>query len=192
MTDVRNICVYCGSRPGASPEFVTRAKELGRAMAEANIGLVYGAGSTGIMGAVADAVLEAGGEVTGVIPHGLHRAEITHSKLTTLHMVETMHERKSMMIDLSDAFVAAPGGFGTLEELFEVLTWGQLGIHSKPVGLFNVNGYWDPLLSMLEHCLEQRFIDPFQRELVLESDTPDGLFDALRAYEPHGHMIWQH
>lgn len=191
MTDVRNICVYCGSRPGSSPVFVERARELGRAMVEANIGLVYGAGSTGIMGAVADAVLEAGGEVTGVIPHGLHRAEITHANLTALHMVDTMHERKAMMIELSDAFVAAPGGFGTLEELFEVLTWGQLGIHSKPIGLFNVQGYWDPLLSMLDHCLEQRFIDPFQRELVLESDTPTGLFDALRAYEPHAHMIWQ-
>lgn len=191
MTEVRSICVYCGSRPGASPEFVAQAKVLGHAMVEAGITLVFGAGSIGIMGAVADAVLEAGGEAIGVIPRGLHRAEITHPNLTELYMVETMHERKAKMIELSDAFVAAPGGFGTLEELFEVLTWGQLGIHAKPIGLYNTEGYWNPLLRMLDHCLEQRFIDPFQRELVLEAETPATLFEVLRAYEPHEHTVWQ-
>ena len=191
MTEVRSICVYCGSRPGASPEFVAQAKVLGHAMVEAGITLVFGAGSIGIMGAVADAVLEAGGEAIGVIPRGLHRAEITHPNLTELYMVETMHERKAKMIELSDAFVAAPGGFGTLEELFEVLTWGQLGIHAKPIGLYNTEGYWNPLLRMLDHCLEQRFIDPFQRELVLEAETPATLFEALQAYEPHEHTVWQ-
>lgn len=191
MSDLRSVCVYCGSRPGSLPGYVEAARELGYVLAERGIRLIFGAGSIGIMGAVADAVLERGGEVTGVIPFGLDRAEVTHQRLTELHVVETMHERKAMMMELSDAFITAPGGFGTLEELFEVLTWGQLGIHHKPVGLLNVEGYWEPMLKMLDHCLEQGFIDPFQRELVLDAADAGGLLSKLEGYEPHAHAVWQ-
>src|SRR4051812_49148308 len=145
------VCVFCGSNPGARPEYAAAARAVGRALAERGRGLVYGGGNVGLMGVCADAALAAGGEVIGVIPDALQTAEVAHGGLTRLHVVRTMHERKALMADLSDAFAALPGGFGTLDELFEILTWAQLGIHAKPVAILNVAGFFDPLLAMLDH-----------------------------------------
>lgn len=191
MTTLNALCVYCGSRPGAHPEYAEGARALGKLMAERELKLVYGGGSTGIMGAIADAVLEHGGYVIGVIPHGLHHRELTHQELDELYVVDTMHERKAMMAEKSDAFAALPGGFGTLEELFEALTWGQLGIHKKPCGLLNTKGYWDPLLEMLHHALDEGFIDTSQRSLVLEADTPAELLERIDEYVPPSETIWR-
>ncbi len=190
MSKLTSLCVYCGSRDGAKPAYVEGARGLGRLMAAREITLVYGGGSVGMMGAIADAVLDHGGEAIGIIPYGLNRREMTHQGLTRLEIVDDMHERKALMAEEADAFAALPGGFGTLEELFEALTWGQLGIHKKPCGLLDTAGYWDPLLQMLEHCLEEGFIDQTQRDLVLEADTPEAMLDRILAYDPPEETIW--
>ena len=161
------ICVFCGSSVGARPAYRLAAERLGALLASRGIGLVYGGGGIGLMGVIADAVLAGGGEAIGVLPEGLQRREVGHSGLTRLHVVETMHQRKAMMADLSDAFIALPGGFGTLEELAEIITWSQLGIQIKPCGLLNIEGYWNGLLAFLDHAIDERFIRRENRELIL-------------------------
>jgi len=178
------VCVFAGSSSGVRPEYMAAATDLGRVLAARGIGLVYGGARVGLMGAVADAVLTGGGEVTGVIPRSLVEKEVAHSGLTELRVVTTMHERKALMADLSDAFIALPGGWGTLDEFFEILTWAQLGLHCKPCGVLNVQGYFDRLLSFLDHSVEQGFVRREYGALLAVSDDPSTLLDALRAQTP--------
>ncbi len=173
------LCVFCGSSPGRRPIYVDAAVRLGRALAERGHGLVYGGGSVGLMGTVADAVLEGGGEAIGVIPRSMVDRELAHQRLTALHVVETMHERKAKMVSLSDAFVALPGGHGTLDELFEALTWSQLGIHEKPIGMWNVDGYWDPLLAALDHMSAEGFVRPHDRARLIDERELEPLLARL-------------
>lgn len=187
---MRRLCVYCGSSPGRYPEYGALAQALAQAMVRRGWGLVYGGASVGLMGVVADAVLEAGGEVIGVLPRGLARKEIAHTGLSRLHIVASMHERKAMMARLSDGFVALPGGLGTLEELFEMLTWGQLGLHQKPCGLLNGRAYYDALITFLDHAKEQAFLKPEHRAMVLCEDTPEGLLDRMASYAPPAVEKW--
>ena len=181
---MKRICVFCGSSAGSQPEYRACAEELGAELARHKIGLVYGGGNVGLMGAIADAVLKAGGEAIGVIPEHLMTREIGHKQLTKLHVVHSMHERKALMADLSDAFIALPGGFGTFEEFFEVLTWSQLGLHLKPCGVINVLDYYTPLLTMLDHAVEQRFLKRQNRALVLSRNTPKELLKAFEEWKP--------
>lgn len=178
------VCVFAGSSAGANPDYRHTAHELGRALGKRRIGVVYGGACVGLMGVVADAALAAGGEVIGVIPSALVDKEIAHRGLTELRVVSSMHERKAMMADLSNAFVALPGGWGTLEEFFEVLTWGQLGLHCKPCGLLNVRGYFDRLLSFLDHTVEQGFVKREYRSMIAVADSPAALLDMLASYRP--------
>ena len=178
------ICVFAGSSPGARPEYAIAAQELGRALVARGLGLVYGGARVGLMGAVADTVLAGGGLVTGVIPEGLVTKEIAHDGLTELRVVASMHERKAMMNDLADGFIALPGGWGTLEEFFEVLTWAQLGLHRKPCGLLNAHGYFDRLLSFIDHSVGERFVRSQQRSMVLVANSPDELLRQFDAYVP--------
>lgn len=178
------ICVFCGSSPGRLPVYQEAATAFGRALAEAGIGLVYGGASVGLMGAVADAALSRGGEVIGVIPESLSSKELAHTGLTELHVVTSMHARKAMMADLSDAFVALPGGVGTLEELFEIWTWAQLGHHRKACGLLNVHGFYDRLTAFLDHVTDEAFMRPAHRGILLvERDAPS-MLQAIRDYTP--------
>jgi uncharacterized protein (TIGR00730 family) len=181
---MRRICVFCGSSPGSRPEYGDAAEEIGNELVRRNIGLVYGGGNVGLMGRVADAVLKAGGEAQGVIPENFMAREIGHKGLTKLHVVRSMHERKALMADLSNAFVALPGGFGTLEEFCEVLTWSQLGLHAKPCGILNVLGYYSPLLAMFDHAVEERFLKPENRAFVLARKSPADLLQALEEWRP--------
>ena len=175
------ICVYCGSRAGDDPAFDSAARDMGRAIGQRGWRLVYGGGGAGLMGSVADAALAAGAQVMGVIPQALMERELGHAGLTELHVVQTMHERKRLMAERSDAFVALPGGIGTFEELFEVWTWRQLGYHDKPVGLLNVAGYYDALLRFLDQAVQRGFIPAAQRDLLQVSDAPEALLDRLAA-----------
>lgn len=181
---MKQVCVFCGSASGASPAYAAAACELGRTLAERGFGLVYGGGRVGLMGEVATSALAAGGQVLGIIPHALSHKEIALAECTELVVVETMHARKSLMADRSDAFVAMPGGFGTCDELFEILTWGQLGIHRKPVALLNVNGFFTPLLGWLDHVVAEGLLKPKHRELVLVANTVPELFAKLAAWVP--------
>jgi uncharacterized protein (TIGR00730 family) len=181
---MRSVCVYCGSSAGASPAYAAAAAELGRELAGRGIGLVYGGGNVGLMGAVADAALAAGGAVVGVIPEALVAREVAHGGLTELHVVASMHDRKALMAELADAFVALPGGLGTLEELFEILTWAQLGLHRKPSGLVNVAGYYDGLVSFLAHAVDERLLRPEHAELLLVDERPAPLLDRLATATP--------
>jgi len=181
---MRRICVFCGSSPGSRPEYRAATEELGTELARRNIGLVYGGGNVGLMGMIADAVLRAGGEAVGVIPENLMAREVGHNGLTKLHIVRSMHERKALMADLSNAFVGLPGGFGTLEEFCEVVTWMQLGLHAKPCGILNVLGYYTPLLAMFDHAVEERFLKPENRALVLTRESPADLLQALEEWRP--------
>ena len=181
---VGRICVFCGSRPGNRPEYVDAARRLGALLAERRIGLVYGGASVGVMGAVADAVLRGGGEVIGVIPKALVRRELAHDHLTELRVVESMHERKALMAELSDAVIALPGGFGTFEELFETITWSQLGIHRKAFGVLNVAGFYDSLLALVQHSIDEGFVPPEHLGLILKANEPEELIDLLIGYEP--------
>jgi hypothetical protein len=181
---MKRICVFCGSSAGSRPEYRACAEDLGAELARRNIGLVYGGGDVGLMGAIADSVLKGGGEAIGVIPEHLMAREIGHKQLTKLHVVRSMHERKALMADLSDAFIALPGGFGTLEEFFEVLTWSQLGLHVKPCGIVNVLNYYTPLLAMLDHAVEERLLKAQNRALVLSRETPTELLQALEEWRP--------
>jgi uncharacterized protein (TIGR00730 family) len=178
------ICIYCGSSFGNDPRFREAAEALGTRCAQRGLGVVYGGGSVGLMGTVADAALAAGGEVIGVIPRKLIDLEKEHRGLTQLIEVETMHERKRHMMDLADAFVALPGGYGTLEELFETLAWLQLGYHSKPMGLINVAGYYDGMLNFLDHMEKSALLKPQNRALLLVTDSADHMLDALSAWTP--------
>jgi hypothetical protein len=171
--------VFCGSSPGADPAFALAAKELGSHLARNGLGLVYGGGRVGLMGILATAALSGGGHVTGVIPHALNTKEIENNDVTELHVVSSMHERKAKMADISDAFVALPGGLGTLEELFEVATWAQLGFHAKPIALLNVSGYFDPLLRFLDHAVDQKLVKPHHRDLLRTVARPADLLEAL-------------
>jgi hypothetical protein len=184
MKQRRFICVFTGSSPGARAEYRQAADALGRALVEAGYGLVYGGGNVGLMGVIADAVLACSGHVCGVIPRALKLKEVAHGGLTELRVVETMHQRKALMADMADAFVALPGGLGTLEEFFEVLTWGQLGIHAKPCALLNVAGYYDPLLALFDHAVAERFISHEHREMVFVDTDPRALMRRLESYEP--------
>ncbi len=181
---MKRICVFCGSSQGSRPEYRTAAEELSAELVRRNIGLVYGGTSVGLMGVLADAVLKAGGEAVGVIPERLMKREVGHKGLTKLHVVRSMHERKALMADLSDAFIALPGGFGTLEEFCEVVTWSQLGLHAKPCGVLNVLGYYSPLLAMLDHAVGERFLKPENRGLVLARDSVVELLQALAEWRP--------
>lgn len=182
--DVKSVCVFCGSRPGAQPDYLAAAGALGRILAEKGLTLVYGGASVGTMGALADAALAAGGKVIGVIPERLRDRELAHGGLTELHVVSSMHERKAKMEKLSDAVIAMPGGFGTFEELFEIITWGQLGLHSKPIGILNAMGYFDSLRHQLHRGVSDGFI-PVQHadQLLFEAD-PALLVDTILAYRP--------
>src|SRR6266851_212434 len=181
---MRRICVFCGSSLGSSPQYRAAAEEMAAELVQRNIGLVYGGGNVGLMGMIADAVLRAGGEAVGVIPENLMAREVGHNGLTKLHVVRSMHERKALMADLSDAFVALPGGFGTLEEFCEVVTWTQLGLHAKPCGILNVLGYYSPLLAMFDHAVEERFLKPENRALILAQESPADLLRALEEWRP--------
>ena len=178
------VCVFAGSSAGARPAYQTAARELGQLLAAREIGLVYGGACVGLMGIVADAALASGGEVIGVIPGALVAKEVAHQGLTDLRVVSSMHERKAMMADLAEAFIALPGGWGTLEEFFEVLTWGQLGLHQKPCGLLNVHGYFDRLLSFVDHSMSEGFVRREYRAMISVSESPDALLDMLASYEP--------
>ena len=181
---IRRITVYCGSSPGEQPVFAEQAKELGSLLAAEGITLVYGGARVGIMGVIADSVLDAGGKVTGVLPHFMEKREVGHTGLTKLIMVDTMHERKMKMYELADAFITLPGGFGTMEELFEMLTWGQLGLHHKPIGLLNTDGYYNPLLELTETMTKSGFLKEIFSGMLLHSDDTGELLEKLRNYTP--------
>ena len=173
------LCVFCGSSAGLNPAFANTAHALGDTLARRGIGIVYGGGNVGLMGVVADAAIAAGGEVIGVIPRGLVARELAHPGVTTLHVVNSMHERKALMGDLADGFIALPGGFGTLEEFCEVVTWTQLGIHRKACGLLNVAGYYDGLLAFLAHALREQFVQPSHFEIIVSGSDPDELVERV-------------
>jgi uncharacterized protein (TIGR00730 family) len=180
------LCVFCGSRGGTRPSYLRDARALGQTLAERGIGLVYGGAHVGLMGAVADAAMAHGGEVIGVIPQALVAREVAHRGLTELHVVDTMHQRKAKMAELSDGFVALPGGLGTLEELFEVVTWAMLAIHRKPIGVLDTDGYWGSLFTFLTRAANEGFVDAAHLALILRDDTPRGLNDRLQAHAPEG------
>lgn len=174
------VCVFCGSKTGSAPAYRDAARSFARALIAAECEIVYGGGSVGLMGVLADAALEAGGRVIGVIPRKLATTELMHPRVHPMHVTTTMHERKAKMAELSDAFVALPGGFGTFEEFFEVVTWAQLRFHHKPVGVLNVAGYFDPLVRLIDHAVQEGFIKPKHRELVLIEERAERLIDQLR------------
>lgn len=190
MKKLERICVFCGSQMGKREEYAEAAIKLAKTLVERNIGLVYGGACIGLMGTIADAVLHAGGEVTGVIPESLLTKEVAHNGLTKLHVVKSMHERKALMADLSDAFIAMPGGFGTFEEFCEVVTWTQLGIHPKACGLLNVADYYSPLIQMFNSATEEGFIRPVHREIVLADPDPIVLLNKIETYEPPVRTKW--
>jgi uncharacterized protein (TIGR00730 family) len=181
---MKRICIFCGSSQGSRPEYGAAAEEMAVELVRRKIGLVYGGSKLGLMGVIADAVLRSGGEAIGVIPENLMALEVGHTGLTKLHVVHSMHERKALMADLSDAFVALPGGFGTLEEFCEIVTWAQLGLHAKPCGILNVLGFYTPLLRMFDHAVEEQFLKPKNRALVLARDSPAELLQALEEWRP--------
>ncbi|OIQ50997.1 LOG family protein YvdD [Pseudodesulfovibrio hydrargyri] len=182
--ELKRICVYLGSNPGNNPAYVSAAESVGRELAGRGIGLVYGGSSTGLMGRLADACLAAGGEAIGVIPKRLVEKEIAHQGLTESHVVNSMHERKQLMADFSDAFITLPGGIGTLEEFFEVLTWSQIGYHAKPCGLLDVNGYYTCLTEHMDRMVAEGFLLPDHRRMVLTSPDPGELIDLFAEYDP--------
>ena len=180
---MKAICVYCGSSNGVTPQYAAVARQLAATLVDQNLQLVYGGGNVGLMGALADEVMRLGGEVTGVIPQLLMDREVGHNNITRLHIVKDMHERKALMAELSDAFIAMPGGIGTLEELFEMLTWHQLGFHQKPTGVLNVLGFYDGLLQFLNHQVEQGFLHPRHRSLLHQSDQALELVQLLKQHQ---------
>lgn len=184
MSNMNTVCVFCGSNTGTRQEYADAAQRMGQLLAARGVTLVYGGGRVGLMGILARATLEAGGKVIGVIPEALKRKELVYSDLTELHVVSSMHERKAMMADASDGFVALPGGYGTFEEFCEVLTWSQLGIHQKPVGLLNVAGYYDGLLSLFDHAVQEQFVREQHRSMVIAEHDAARLLDRMATYEP--------
>lgn len=183
MSIIKRLCVYCGSSPGKKSEYGAAARQLGSIMVSKNIGMVYGGASVGIMGEIADSVIKGGGEVIGVIPQSLLEKEVAHTGLSDLRVVDSMHERKALMAELSDGFIALPGGLGTIEEFFEVMTWAQLGMHQKPCGLLNVCQYYQKLIDFLNHAVTERFLKEVHRSLVLVEESPDALLQKFEAYE---------
>jgi uncharacterized protein (TIGR00730 family) len=181
---MRRLCVFCGSKCGDRPIYADATRRLGAAVVQRGLGLVYGAGHVGLMGVLADAVLQAGGEIIGVIPQALVDKELAHLGLTEMRVVASMHERKAVMADLSDAFLALPGAYGTADECFEILTWAQLGMHAKPIGLLNVKGFFDPLLAWLDHTVGEGFLRERHRQLLLVGDNPEEVLDRLAAARP--------
>jgi uncharacterized protein (TIGR00730 family) len=180
---MKAICVYCGSARRASPEYFQAAHRMGEILALRGLDLVYGGGRTGLMGALADAVLENGGQTFGVITQSMNTPELVHTGLTRLEVTDTIHQRKARMYELADGYIALPGGYGTLDELFETLTWAQIGEHHKPVGILNVDGYYDPLLAMLDRAVEEKFLFPEHREALLCASVPEILLDSMKEYK---------
>ncbi len=193
MTEIKSLCVYCGSSPGAKPDYIALAEKLAQTMAEQNLGLVYGGAHVGIMGAVADRLMSLGGKAVGVIPEALVEMEVAHQGLTELHIVADMHERKATMAKLSDGFISLPGGLGTLEEMFEMLTWSQLGLHGKPCGVLNVAGFYNDLLRFLDNACAEAFMLPHHRELLIDSTDPKDLIARMKEYVPEvkSKLDWQ-
>jgi len=187
---IKSVCLFCGSNRGSRPEYQEQARIFGTTLAQQDITLVYGAGNIGLMGVAADAALAAGGKVIGVIPEFLKAKEVAHLGLTELHVTKTMHERKAMMADLSDAFVALPGGFGTFDELFEILTWAQLSVHSKPVGLLNVAGFFEPLMAMARHACDEGFAPAHNLQLFAMAEQVPELLTHLRDYTARSGNKW--
>jgi uncharacterized protein (TIGR00730 family) len=181
---MKSICVFCGSNFGARESYAAAARDLARAISDRGLRLVYGGSKVGLMGALADAALEAGGEVVGVIPEALVAREVAHAGLSEIHAVKSMHERKAMMADLSDAFIALPGGAGTLEETFEIWTWGQLGHHGKPVGVLNIEGFYDALVAFIDHQAGERFMRQEHRDMLIVETDPERLLDRFETYSP--------
>ena len=180
---LKSICVFCGSNPGVNGSYVEAARALGHLLAQENIGLIFGGGMTGLMGAVADAVLAAGGEATGVIPDSMNVPRVVHEGVTERVVVDTMHTRKATMARLADAFIALPGGLGTFEELFETLTWSQLGYQPKPIGILNVDRYYDPLVELIDHAVVNGFVTPKHRDIFVVDEDPSALVAALCQFE---------
>ena len=187
---MKRLCVYCGSSSGRQPGYAQVARQLAHAMVSKNIDLVYGGASVGIMGEIANAVLGEGGDVIGVIPKGLFAKEVAHTGITELREVGSMHERKALMADLSDGFIALPGGLGTIEEIFEIITWSQLGMHRKPCGLLNVNNYYDKLIGFLDHAVSEQFIKATHHSTILIDECPDGLLEKFEAYKAPETAKW--
>jgi len=190
MTSINSICIYCGSSPGRLDAYASAAFSLAESLVSRNIRLVYGGASIGIMGMVADQVLKLGGQVIGVIPKALAHKEVAHHHLTELHVTQSMHERKMLMAELSDGFIALPGGIGTLEELFEIWTWAQLGFHRKPCGLLNVEGYYDSLITFLDHVLAEQFVKKHHHAMLIVETNPDALLDHYVNYQPPALKHW--
>ena len=184
---MKSVCVFCGSNSGRGDRYVEAARELGGVLGRRNIKLVYGGGCVGLMGVVADAALAAGGRV---IPAALVAREVGHNALTEQHVVDSMHERKALMAELSEGFIAMPGGYGTLDETFEILTWAQLGMHAHPIGMLNVDGYFDKLLAFVDHAIAEGFVRPEYRGMISVADTPSGLLDAMARYQPPTVTKW--
>jgi len=187
---LRSVCVFCGSRPGRRPEYEDAARALGRRLAADGVRLIYGGGGVGLMGTLATAVMEGGGTVIGVIPDPLATREVAHAGVTEMRVVPSMHARKALMADLADGFIAMPGGLGTFEEVFEILTWAQLGIHAKPIGLVNTGGYFDALIALVEHAIGEGFIHPEQRALFVDAPTPETLMPRLLKHHPPAAFQW--
>ena len=187
---MKRICVFCGSNRGNLPSYEEAARSLAKILARQKIGLVFGGGQVGLMGVIADAMLAEQGEALGVIPKALFKKEVAHGGLTRLYEVDSMHERKQLMYDLSDGFIALPGGWGTLDELCEIVTWSQLGIHQKPCGLLNVEGYFDPLLEFLDGCTRKEFIRREHRNLLLVDEAPEALLKKMKSYRPPELQKW--
>jgi uncharacterized protein (TIGR00730 family) len=181
---MKRICVFCGSSPGARPEYVQAARALGQALASRKLGLVYGGSQVGTMCELADAALQAGGQVTGVMPQALVDKGVAHTGLADLRVVGSMHERKALMAELADGFIALPGGLGTFEEFLEVVTWAQLGLHHKPCGLLNVCQYYQPLMGFLDHAVSQRFVKAEHRSMIIVEESPDVLLERFERYQP--------
>ncbi|MDP6925172.1 MAG: TIGR00730 family Rossman fold protein [Candidatus Scalindua sp.] len=187
---MKRLCVYCGSSSGRQPDYVQVARQLARAMVNRDIDLVYGGASVGIMGEIANAVLEEGGDVIGIIPKGLFRKEVAHTGITELREVDSMHDRKLLMADLSDGFIALPGGLGTIEEIFEIITWSQLGLHRKPCGLLNACQYYDKLIGFLDHAVSEQFIKATHHSTILVDECPEALLEKFEVYKAPDAIKW--
>lgn len=179
---IKKLCIYCGSSTGKNSSYIDGTRRLARILVDNKIDVVYGGASIGVMGALADAVLEYGGAVTGIIPEDLMSKEVAHSRITELKVVASMHERKAVMAEISDGFIALPGGIGTFEELFEILTWAQLGLHRKPVGLLNINGYFDSLIRFLDHAVDEQFLQSHHRSMLIVESEPDRILERFSTY----------
>ena len=190
MSEIRRLAIFCGSNPGARPDYVKAARSLGKLLSERGIGIVYGGSNVGLMAALADTMLDELGDIIGVIPRMLVQREVANTALSDLRIVESMHERKALMAELADGFVALPGGIGTLEEFFEIWTWGQLGMHEKPCGLLNVAGYFDPLLEFLDRAVSEKFVRDVHRAMVVVESDPVRLLARFESYEPPRVVKW--